>query len=273
LALAALVAASALSARAAITSNRVPLAIRSVPALMLLAAGLAIPPAVRLLDEAPPLNLGIAVYSACFGGAGLVLLVETIRRRRGWEADAVIELSESTPAEMIIALRREASRRADSARKSLLAAASLVESNAKLQLQLAQRVEEVRASRTQLVEAGARERERLGQLLADGPLHDLDELHDMAQALEKVCDGRALVLVATCSDEIARTSEDLEQLGRGLHPRVLTEEGLSGALADFALHSPVPVVFDVPDGRFPSTAETVVWLATPGTPAARATTT
>jgi signal transduction histidine kinase len=173
----------------------------------------------------------------------------------------VIELSQSTPAEIITELRQEASRRGDSARKSLLAAASLLESNAALQMQLATRVEEVRASRAQLVEVGARERERLGQLLADGPVQDLDELQHMAHALKQLCDGRARVLVEDCCEEIARTAEDLRQLGRGLHPRVLTEKGLSGALADLALHSPVPLVLDVPHARFVPTAETVVWYA------------
>ena len=162
---------------------------------------------------------------------------------------------------MINELRQEASRRGDSAARSLLAAAALLESNAALQIQLAKRVAEVRASRAQLVEAGARERERLGQLLADGPLHDLDELRDTVRALTQLCDGRALSLVENCRAEIARTTEDLAQLGRGLHPRVLTEDGLPGALTDLASHSPVPVVLDVPDDRFPTTAETAVWYA------------
>jgi signal transduction histidine kinase len=261
LALALLVAASALSLHHGTGSERASLAIRSAPALILLATGLAVPAAVRVINIAAPPSLGIAVYTACIGAAGFVLLVETIRRRRGWEADAVIELSQSTPAEIITELRQEASRRGDSARKSLLAAASLLESNAALQMQLATRVEEVRASRAQLVEVGARERERLGQLLADGPVQDLDELQHMAHALKQLCDGRARVLVEDCCEEIARTAEDLRQLGRGLHPRVLTEKGLSGALADLALHSPVPLVLDVPHARFVPTAETVVWYA------------
>ena len=42
---------------------------------------------------------------------------------------------------------------------------------------------------------------------------------------------------------------------------MLTEDGLPGALTDLASHSPVPVVLDVPDHRFPTTAETAVWYA------------
>jgi signal transduction histidine kinase len=258
---AALVAAFALSMRSGIGSSRSSLALRSVPALLLLAIALAVPPAMRLLQLAAPPNMGIAAYSACIASAGLILLIETIRRWRGWEADAVIDLSQSTPAEMINKLREEASRRGDSGARSLLAAAALLESNAALQIQLAKRVAEVRASRAQLVEAGARERERLGQLLADGPLHDLDELCDTVRALTQLCDGRALHLVENCRAEIARTTEDLAQLGRGLHPRVLTEDGLPGALTDLASHSPLPVVLDVPNDRFPTTAETAVWYA------------
>jgi signal transduction histidine kinase len=60
---------------------------------------------------------------------------------------------------------------------------------------------------------------------------------------------------------VALTRDDLEQLARGLHPRVLVEEGLAAALGDLSQRSPVPVEVTASVGRFPERIETTLWYA------------
>jgi signal transduction histidine kinase len=67
--------------------------------------------------------------------------------------------------------------------------------------------------------------------------------------------------LVTCQEESVRLREDLEQLARGLHPRVLSDRGLAVALEQLCSHSPVPVHVHVPAGRFPERTETTVWYA------------
>jgi signal transduction histidine kinase len=137
----------------------------------------------------------------------------------------------------------------------------LLESNAALQAELAERLDEVRASRRRLVEAAVMERERLERVLADGAFRYLDELTNTLQALGENGDGAARDLVAACLDEVARTRADLDQLARGLHPRVLVDRGLTAALADLAASCPIPVDVRTPPDRFPAAIETAVWYA------------
>ncbi len=59
-------------------------------------------------------------------------------------------------------------------------------------------------------------------------------------------------LVVEAHEEAKRALVDLRDLARGIHPAILTEQGLDPALSAVAARSPVPVEVDVaPDlGRF-----------------------
>lgn len=226
----------------------------------ILAAGLALPAAERLV--APDRDVGIPpslVYAGFVAGAGLVLLGGRLQPRR--ETDEVIELTHDEPSETLAALRRESARRRDPAsRRSLDAAIELLETNRGRHADLAVHLAEVRASRRRLVEAAVVERQRLERQLADGAVRYLDELADLlTQVHARDADVRALAEQAI--DEVARTREDLEQLARGLHPRVLAQQGLSVALAELGARSPVPTEVHVPDRRFPELVEATVWYA------------
>jgi signal transduction histidine kinase len=235
-----------------------------------LALSLAVPATGRLLW--PDLGDGfllVDLYSGLVATAGLVLLTGPLLQPDALETDVVIELTkQDNPEETLEALRREvAARDAPASRAAIATAAGLLESNLALHADLAEKVEEVRASRRRLVEAAVVERHRLEQRLADGAVRYLDELASVLHALHALHDGNGgqaherSELTGRCLAEVSRTRADLGQLGRGLHPRALADYGLPVALAEVAERSPVPTSLEVPDARFPMIVEATVWYA------------
>jgi signal transduction histidine kinase len=61
-------------------------------------------------------------------------------------------------------------------------------------------------------------------------------------------------------EQLELTLEELRLLGRGLHPRVLTEHGLERAIASLAEGFPVPVGLTVTTGTLPPTIESAVYF-------------
>ena len=126
---------------------------------------------------------------------------------------------------------------------SVAAAARLAAANARLQAEVRSQVTELSASRLRLVQAGDEERRRLEQRL-----HESAErrLQDLAMELERSGDrsgggSEALDRVRRAQDQLALTLGELRELAAGLHPRVLGERGLAGALAALGERSPIPV--------------------------------
>ena len=114
------------------------------------------------------------------------------------------------------------------------AAASLALENSRLQAELRAQLAEVRASRARIVEAGDAERRRLERDLHDGAQQRLLGIRLALQlARGRLADGGASVeeLFAEADAEVVGALEELRALARGIHPAILTEEGLAAALA------------------------------------------
>ena len=228
-----------------------------------LAASLAVTSAARFgwPDAAAGLIL-INLYSALVSVAGLILLGGLLLQPEGRATDFVVEFTEDDPAETLAALRRELTDRDDPAsRAAIVAAIDLLDSNVALHDDLADKVNEVRASRRRLVEAAVAERHRLERRLADGAVRYLDEMAGTLHALLEEDDERTRDLAGKILDEVTSTRADLAQLARGLHPRVLVDHGLAVALRELAAGLPVPTTVRVPDSRFPMIVESTVWYA------------
>ncbi len=60
--------------------------------------------------------------------------------------------------------------------------------------------------------------------------------------------------------QLERTLDELRQLAQGLHPRVLAEAGLPGALASLAGQAPVPVEVVAPAAKLPADVEAVAYF-------------
>jgi signal transduction histidine kinase len=259
-AMAVLCVAEAARLRASGGTGRRPEVVATIRALVLLAVGLTLPILERLVwpDETQDW-LPLASYLSAVTLACLAMIAGILSPARH-ETDAVIELSDRTPARAFAELRATSAASSDPrSNQALTFALALLQQNAELQLALGERIDEVRASRSRLIGAATDERRRLEQILADGALRHLDALEE---SLGAVCDGSVVkAAVHDCLAEVVRTRDDLEQLARGLHPRTLAQEGLAPAIAELCRRSPVPVEVSVPAGRFSERAETTMWYA------------
>jgi signal transduction histidine kinase len=147
---------------------------------------------------------------------------------------------------------------------SVAAAAGLSIENERLQAQLRARVEELRASRARIVEAGTAERRRLERNLHDGAQQRLVALSltmRLAQSKLRNDPDKAETLLTGAQEELARALEELRELARGIHPAVLSDRGLEPALEALAGRSPVPVeLAGIPRERLPPAVEAAAYF-------------
>jgi signal transduction histidine kinase len=145
--------------------------------------------------------------------------------------------------------------------EAVTAAARLAASNARLQAEVQAQVVELAASRLRLLEAGDEERMRLERRLHDGAER---RLVNLAQTLRLVrmdaSIGRTREQVAQAEEQLEGTIEDLRRLADGLHPRILSEHGLEGALAWLADGFPVPIEIEITTGPMPSRVEAAAYF-------------
>ena len=123
-------------------------------------------------------------------------------------------------------------------------AAGLALENERLLAELRARLDEVRDSRTRLVEASVTERRRLERNLHDGAQQRLVTLAlHLRMAQETLQDDPEATgtILAGAGDELKQALDELRELARGLHPAVLTDRGLAPALQSLANRSPFPV--------------------------------
>lgn len=143
---------------------------------------------------------------------------------------------------------------------SAASAVRLAADNEKLAQEVRSQLEEVRASRARIVEAGDAERRRLERDLHDGAQQRLVALSlALRRAQGHAASGADGALAASLNDAsvlIHDALEELRELARGIHPAVLTEAGLAGAVTALCSRSPVPVELrEVTPERFATEVE------------------
>jgi signal transduction histidine kinase len=121
---------------------------------------------------------------------------------------------------------------------------------------------EVRASRARIVEASDAERSRLERDLHDGAQQRLLGIRLVLQiARGQAGDvGAVEQLLAEVDTEVVGALEELRALARGIHPAILTEEGLAPALSALARRAPVPVEVTVCSERLPAPLEATAYF-------------
>ncbi len=141
------------------------------------------------------------------------------------------------------------------------AAARLALFNARLQAEVRAQLEQVRASRTRIVEAGDAERRRVERDLHDGAQQRLLALALSLQiAVDRVPDDPDLQSVLRQARDDARAAVvELRDLARGIHPAILSEAGLAAAVEDLAERTTLPVRVDATPGRFPQSIEVAAY--------------
>lgn len=128
---------------------------------------------------------------------------------------------------------------------AVCAAAGLAQENQRLHAEVLARLEDVRTSRARIVEAGDAERRRVERNLHDGAQQRLVSLSmALRMARDRVGvggDPSLVALLGDASEELNQALRELRELAAGLHPPILTEEGLEAALDSLAERSVVPV--------------------------------
>lgn len=153
----------------------------------------------------------------------------------------------------------------DRALRHAAQAATLALENTRLRAQTLVQLAEVRASRQRIVAAEYDERRRLERDLHDGAQQRL-----MAALLELSMAGRAArsdtelsALVERAGAEVTAAIREVRELAHGLHPAVLTEEGLAAAIESVAERAPVTVELELTDpglGRLPDEKAAAIYF-------------
>ena len=112
---------------------------------------------------------------------------------------------------------------------------------------------EVRASRARIVAASDAERRRVERNIHDGAQQQLTALALQLELLRRDLSEAAI-------ERLRESLEQLRELAQGLHPSILTTDGLAPALQQLAARSPVPIRVRAADQRFDEAAEATAWF-------------
>jgi signal transduction histidine kinase len=138
-----------------------------------------------------------------------------------------------------------------------LGAAGLALANGRLHHRVQAQLEEVRASRQRIVTATQAERQRFERAVHDGAQGPLVAVSAALSTVRLQVSGQPEVLAAIerAQDTVRTALGDLRDIARGIHPMVLSEDGLRAALARLAEGQSVPTTIDVPATRLPREVE------------------
>ncbi|WP_405147097.1 sensor histidine kinase [Sphaerisporangium sp. NBC_01403] len=188
----------------------------------------------------------VMVWSACLVAAALAVQVWSVGG--GWRSAplALLALALCVAAPWLA--------RAITALDVIAAEALLGPS---LSEQLALRVETLKESRAEVIDAADAERRRIERDLHDGAQQRLVSLAmnlGMARAAFTDLPGPARETISRAHEEAKQALKELRDLVRGLHPAVLSDEGLDAALSGLAARAPLPVRLrvEVPERASPT---------------------
>jgi signal transduction histidine kinase len=147
----------------------------------------------------------------------------------------------------------------------VLAVSALTLDNSRLQTQLVQKLDEVRASRSRIVEATVQSRRRLERDLHDGAQQQLLAVAaTLARAGIVGSDTERAAAIAEARRQLAEAIAELRNLARGIHPALLNRGGLPSALPTLADVVPIPVDVNISaelsSTRFSAPVETTMWF-------------
>jgi signal transduction histidine kinase len=141
-------------------------------------------------------------------------------------------------------------------------ASGLALQNAQLQAKAArEELEQVRDSRTRIIEAELAERRRLERDLHDGvQQHLLSITARLTAAMTSTSDPQASAALGQARDGLKAVLAELRDLAHGIHPAVLTQGGLAVALEEVAERLPLPVRITVPARRHGAAQEATLYF-------------
>ncbi|WP_157002246.1 sensor histidine kinase [Agromyces laixinhei] len=138
--------------------------------------------------------------------------------------------------------------------------------NGRLRSEIERTLEQVRESRSRIVEAGDEARRRIERDLHDGAQQQLVSLGMRLrlaanQARDRGVEPVGVELDATIA-MLNQALRELRELAHGIHPSLLSSGGLALAVPELAGRCPVPIEIDVqPEGRLPEVVESTAYFA------------
>jgi signal transduction histidine kinase len=143
-------------------------------------------------------------------------------------------------------------------------AARLALENARLAAELRAQLGRVQESRRRIVTAGDEQRRRIERDIHDGAQQRLValalELRAAQLRLGTSVDPAVEAVLGQAVDELQLAVAELRELARGVHPAVLTEEGLAAALESLASRTQLRVTVAAPDERYPAEIEAAAYF-------------
>jgi signal transduction histidine kinase len=133
---------------------------------------------------------------------------------------------------------------------------------ARLDAELVTRLQELRASRVRLVNAGDAERRRLERDLHDGAQERLVSVNLLLGRVKLMVAGEAdaTAMLDRAQSELRTGLAELRELARGIHPAVLTAHGLEPAINSLASRLPVPVAVEADAVDLPPPVEIAAYF-------------
>ena len=149
--------------------------------------------------------------------------------------------------------------------EAVAAAARLALENARLGAEVQAQLTTVKESRARIVAAADEERRRIERDIHDGAQQRLValalELRSAQRKLGAEANPEVEQMLDSAVGELQVALDELRELARGVHPAILTEEGLGAALESLVARSPVPATLEaVPEGRFSHEVEAAAYF-------------
>jgi signal transduction histidine kinase len=119
------------------------------------------------------------------------------------------------------------------------------------------------ASRARIIAAGDEVRRRIARDLHDGAQQRLVTTILNLKLADQEYDRdpqSARELLQAALTESSEGLTELRELAHGLHPRILTDQGLAEAVAALAARIPLPISVDISDARYPPDVEAAVYF-------------
>lgn len=144
------------------------------------------------------------------------------------------------------------------------AAARISLENARLHAETRVQLAQVQKSRARIVTAADEERRRIERDIHDGAQQRLValglQLRSAQRMIGATTDPELDKLLDATVSELQIAVDELRELARGVHPAVLTEEGLAAALESLAVRTPFPVALSTFDERLPQPIEATAYF-------------
>jgi signal transduction histidine kinase len=248
----------------------IPIAVLSVMLRGRMARGAVADLVVEVGQTPTPARLRDALANALGDPSLQVAYWDTSQDRFVDAAGAAVELPEDGSGQAVTMLERDGVPEAAIIHDAILleepglmttvaATMRLTVENDRLAAEVEAQLEEVRASRARIVEAGDRERRRVERDLHDGAQQRLVslslELRVAQRALGEGGDPAVRRSLDRAVEEALAALAELRELALGIHPLILTESGLGEAVESLADRTSVDVLVDIGSERYSPAVE------------------